>query len=737
MSVAAIRTAEDRPVPFRKREDLVFESIAAGGLNTTVVKDPCLLKYTRLFPEQATILSLLDGVMNLRQIRLEVEKRHMSCHVTIRDIQAVILDLFQKRLLISERPGQGPLLLQQGRREKWSSILKSLTNPLYIQFPGWDPTRLLQILLPVTRWLFWKSTAFVMTVFIAFAGLFALMHYDSVQARLPEFEQFFGLQNLPWLWLSLACCKCVHEMGHGLSCVYFDARCHSMGVMLMLFSPTLYCDVSDSWMLRSKWKRIAIAAGGIYFESILSSISIIIWWNTRPGLLNYLALNMFFVSAVTTVVFNANPFLRRFDGYFMFSDWVEVPNLRERADARLQMLLNQLMLGKKDQGVVRPGESGPLLIAYALAARCYGIFIFWSIAMVMYRWLAPYHLANVWLLVTLLFTGWTGGKRIKVWIEKLGPAFRGETSRWRLITVFIFSAVSISLFFLVPIPWSVSVPAYVEPGSVVQVFAPDDGILRQMPLQEGQHVLAGQTLARILDPTLEREALRLAVERDSAQARIVEASALQNPDDRMIAAEQAAAAKKELMEVQNRIERLTVRAPISGIVVFVSDTPGSDPGKTMQLPGWSGTPLQSENDGLMIRKQTPICAIAPDESFSVVMLIDQSDRQFIGQGTDVDLRLDHLPWQVIQGKVETVSDEPVTTTPKVLSTRFGGVLPTEPGPEGDAALFVAYPAAVGIPNSTRIPVVADMRGRVIVPVRGMSLSNWGWYFFRKTFLFDL
>ena len=92
---------------------------------------------------------------------------------------------------------------------------------------------------------------------------------------------------------------------------------------------------------------------------------------------------------------------------------------------------------------------------------------------------------------------------------------------------------------------------------------------------------------------------------------------------------------------------------------------------------------------------------------------------------------------MIQGKVETVSDEPVTTTPKVLSTRFGGVLPTEPGPEGDAALFVAYPAAVGIPNSTRIPFVADMRGRVIVPVRGMSLSNWGWYFFRKTFLFDL
>ena len=36
-----------------------------------------------------------------------------------------------------------------------------------------------------------------------------------------------------------------------------------MGIMLLVFAPCLYCDVSDAWRLPSKWRRIAISAAGI------------------------------------------------------------------------------------------------------------------------------------------------------------------------------------------------------------------------------------------------------------------------------------------------------------------------------------------------------------------------------------------------------------------------------------------------------------------------------------------
>jgi len=50
-----------------------------------------------------------------------------------------------------------------------------------------------------------------------------------------------------------------------------------MGVMLLVFSPCLYCDVTDSWMLPDKRRRMIIAAAGMYLETILSALAIFVW----------------------------------------------------------------------------------------------------------------------------------------------------------------------------------------------------------------------------------------------------------------------------------------------------------------------------------------------------------------------------------------------------------------------------------------------------------------------------
>lgn len=81
----------------------------------------------------------------------------------------------------------------------------------------------------------------------------------------------------------------IHEFGHGLSCVHYGGECHEMGVMLLVFSPCLYCDVTDSWMMKNKWHRIIIGAAGMYIEVILSAVAIYVWWLTKPGMLHHLA----------------------------------------------------------------------------------------------------------------------------------------------------------------------------------------------------------------------------------------------------------------------------------------------------------------------------------------------------------------------------------------------------------------------------------------------------------------
>ena len=128
-------------------------------------------------------------------------------------------------------------------------------------------------------------------------------------------------------WVCLAVVKIIHEFGHGLTAKHFGGEVHEMGILFLVLTPALYCDVTDSWLLPNKWKRIWISAAGIYVECFLASIATFVWWYSTPGLLNSLAMATMFICSVNTIMFNANPLLR-YDGYYVMADWLEIPNLR-------------------------------------------------------------------------------------------------------------------------------------------------------------------------------------------------------------------------------------------------------------------------------------------------------------------------------------------------------------------------------------------------------------------------
>ena len=69
----------------------------------------------------------------------------------------------------------------------------------------------------------------------------------------------------------------MHELGHALACRRCGGECREIGVMLLVLTPCLYCDVSDSWMLPNKWQRAFIGAAGMYVEIFLASIATFVW----------------------------------------------------------------------------------------------------------------------------------------------------------------------------------------------------------------------------------------------------------------------------------------------------------------------------------------------------------------------------------------------------------------------------------------------------------------------------
>ena len=128
--------------------------------------------------------------------------------------------------------------------------------------------------------------------------------------------------------------KVIHEFGHGLSCKTFGGEVHEMGVLLLCFSPCLYCNVSDAWTLPSKWHRIIISFAGIYVELMIAAAATFVWWNSPSATFaQHLCLSLMVVCSVSTVVFNGNP-LMRYDGYYVLADWLEIPNLHDCAARR-------------------------------------------------------------------------------------------------------------------------------------------------------------------------------------------------------------------------------------------------------------------------------------------------------------------------------------------------------------------------------------------------------------------
>ncbi|MEW4489282.1 efflux RND transporter periplasmic adaptor subunit [Thalassoglobus sp. JC818] len=735
---SALVSTTERPVPLIGRSDLDIKEIEYRGVPYPVIKDPVGLKYYRLQPEQYATFLLLDGRRSLRDVRDELLKKFPTLHVTTRDVQGLVTDLHEKGLLCSSRLGQGEQVLDRSRTEKWKKIRQSMMNPLYIKLPGWDPERTLQRLEPWFGWMFTPPAGLVMMMFVASSWLFLAIRFDAVRQRLPEFQQFFGWPNLIYLWITLALAKILHEFGHGIACKHYGAECHSMGIMLLVFSPTLYCDVTDSWMLKNKWKRIVIGAAGMYFEMILAAAALFVWYNTKPGLVNHLALNIFFVSTVTTVIFNANPLLR-YDGYYMMSDWLEIPNLRSKATKMLSETFSWWTLGiESPVDPFMPTTGKAWFVLFAIASSLYRWFVLFAITIFLYTVLKPYRLQSLGILLAV-------GSLVSIAVG-MGVNFYKLMSRPRQdpisrVKVFITGTIAtglIALILFVPFPWFEEAAFYIEPANVSHVYSVVPGFVEEVFVRPGDHVIAGQEIATLKNPQLFDEEVSLTVEEQAQGFEPEMYRQLADPDGQRLAERRLETIEEHHVDVREQLEDLKIVAPVAGTVVAPNRRPQSHrQDHTSPLQGWYGSPLSPENTGAYLDEQTSICSIAPSKEYLAILLINQSDREDLGLKEAVRLKVDSLPERVWQGRVIEFSDRHLEYAPPALSNKFGGPLATVTDAEGREQLAVpVYQAKVEFdapPEYLR----TGMRGTARFVVAERTLFNWFWRWFRQTFHFRL
>lgn len=742
----SLLSSSARKLRIRVRPDLSAQRQRYQGRVYWVIKDPVGLQYFRFQEEEYAILQMLDGETSLDEIKEKFEAGFPPQKITLDEIQQFLGMLHRSGLILAGVQGQGAQLLKRRGERRRRELLNVVTNILCVRFKGIDPERILNWLYPKVRW-FFTPVAFAVVLCLMLAAIVLVaVQFETFRAKLPAFKEFFTPANALWLAVTLAVTKVLHEFGHGLSCKHFGGECHEMGVMLLVLTPCLYCNVSDSWMLPSKWQRAAIGAAGMYVEALLASIATFLWWYSQPGLLNNLCLNVMFVCGVSTIVFNGNPLLR-YDGYYILADLIEIPNLRQKATSILGYKMGEWFLGlEPSEDPFLPKRNQVFFALYSVAAACYRWLVVFSILLFLYKIGKPYRLE----VLGQIMAGFALGGMIFQPIYQVSkfisvPGRLDKVKKPRMYATVGGVVLLVAAILFVPLPYHVMSTFEVEPYKAATVYVEVPGTLREIRVKPGDPVVEGQALADLESPDLDLKiadiqgarAQLLAQRETLLRQRFKQAQAASGIPE----VEDAIRSKEEqLRQKEAERKRLALSAPRSGTVLpppWV--TRKEDPDEA--LPTWSGIPLDPKNVGAYLEEGVPYCKVGDPDKLEAVLVIDQADIGLVDKGQRVEIKFDQLPHDILYGTIEEISHQNLKVSSPRLSSRAGGELATKTDPASGAE----RPASTSY--QARVPL-DDPDGLLRLGLRGqakvfMGFKGWQtiggriWRTITRTFNFHL
>ncbi|MGF1581163.1 MAG: site-2 protease family protein [Gemmataceae bacterium] len=746
-SVAADRERR-KHVKLRIRGDIVITPQKYEGRTFYVVKDPVSLRYYRFKEQEHYLIQMMDGKHTLDEAQKAFEKRFRPDRLTLEDLEQFGQQLLKAGLVQNETPAAGKLLYEQRSKRTRQKMMQNFTNILYVKIPIFDPEKLLTKMLPPLRWIFTTSFLLLSVVFMLSALMLFLTHFEAFRERMPSFQEFFSFKTVVYVWAALGVVKVIHEFGHGLSCKAFGGEVHEMGFLLLCLSPAMYCNVSDSWTLPSKWKRVLISFAGIYVELMIAAAATWIWWYTpSQPFVNYLSLCLMMVCSVSTVIFNGNP-LMRFDGYYILADILEIPNLRERANKYLTRLFQEYALGIEQQPEPYMALSRKILfVTYAVVSYLYRWFITFVILYFMATFLKPYKLEVLSQFLALFALGSMFGWPLARMIQNYNK--RGRLPDMKMLNVSItvtFFTILILIAFLVPMPVSrIRTTGIVQlnPKALEPIPVRVPGILEDLgpDIREGARVTKGQTIAVFENINLIREYQQAkttaGIKRNVYKSynSILNTQGSNIPPEEFPKIQQRQAnilaellkAKVEMESLERLQKRLNLRAPKDGIII--------------------GLPKKEEFGRMWEReKSPPICKIGDPMALEVLLPITPDDYQLLVENLKiaekaerelaVTIRVHGRGSNTWEGtvNVDELPNAVAKTIPLALSTKGGGPLAVKPTSKENEMIpqvqVYLIPITIKNPDSAIVP---GTMAQVKIHCEYRSIAWWAWRTISKTF----
>jgi len=625
------------------REDLRLEGASANrdGSPSWMIHDPARNRFFRIGWLEFELLARWDaGNAEALAARVRAET---PLQADVQDVVALIRFLEHHQLLQATNARDTARLTMQRRMLRPSLWRHVLHNYLFFRIPLVRPQAFLETTLPYVSFLL-RPVTLGLIALVGFAGLIlAARQWDA-------FTQTFGasltVAGLLGYLGALAVAKSIHELAHAYVATRYGVRVAHMGIAFMVLWPMLYTDTGESWKLSDPRQRLAIAGAGIGAEFALAGLATLGWSIVADGSLRDALFFLATTSWVISVGINASPFMR-FDGYFLLSDLLDLQNLHERSGALARAFLRRQLLGwREPDAEYFPPRLRNFLIAFALTAWIVRLFIFIAIALAVYHFF--FKLAGIILFAVEL--GWFVVRPVLAELHVWG-ARRAETTRrakfgWLVLVTLILAGLIV--------PWRdhIEGPAWARAAAQHVLYAPLPGRLAAAPPPSGR-VAAGATLFLVDSPDLRSREGRARIAAETLAGLLSRLPGLPDEQERRaVIAEQFARELAEATAQAAERERLTVRAPIAGLLLDV------DP----QLAR-----------GTWVRPTQPLGIVVDPATWIVEVFVEERDLDRIRIGNRARFFAHGDALAPIPGTVEEIDAARVVSLPTpALAANHGG-----------------------------------------------------------------
>lgn len=473
------------------------------------------------------------------------------------DVEQLARFLSENQLVQVEGAGSAGKLAERLQRLQGSPLQWLLHRYLFFRIPLLRPDAWLGRWQPVAD-LFYTRTFLVLSLAALGIGLSQVVRHSDVFAA--SLVDTFNWEGLLAYGVALFLVKLAHELGHAFTAKRFGCRIPTMGVAFLVLWPMAYTDTNETWRLTDPHQRLRVAAAGILTELVIAAWATLAWALLPDGELRSAAFVLATTSWVATLAINASPFMR-FDGYFILSDWLDLPNLHGRSFALARWQLREWLF---DLGEARPEHFSPAreraLILFAWATWLYRLLVFLGIALLVYQFFIKVIGLLLFAVEILWFIALPIRHELVAWKARW-PTIRSRR-RSRLTALGVIALV---LLTLVPWPGRVAGSAVLRPAQTWSMFAPGPARIESFTLQENSRVDAGDELVVLAAPELQlkRAAALARIERLRWQA----ASAGFDPGSRphlQSSQEELASAAAELAALDEELARYAPKAPFAG-----------------------------------------------------------------------------------------------------------------------------------------------------------------------------